>query len=127
MITPAEALTPADMKERFPEFASLTDARVQLFIDDAELELAPAEWGDSYKKGWSYLSAHLLSCSISSATGGGIGGANGPVASRAVGDVSISFGSNLSMDATAGAYNLTPYGQEYWRLVNLLGVGMLAV
>jgi hypothetical protein len=120
-------ITPTTMKNRFPEFVSIADSRIQLFIDDAVLELSPGEWADNYDRGLSYLAAHLLSCSISTAAGGGVGGMNGPVASRAVGDVSISFGSTLSMDAAAGVYNNTPYGQEYWRLVNLLGVGMLTV
>jgi hypothetical protein len=119
------AITPTTFKTRFPEFASLTDARIQIFIDDAELELDEDRWGDLYDKGLSYLTAHLLYVGEQTSAGQGEGG--GPLSTKAVGDVSLSFGSYLTADNKATAFNATSYGQEYYRLMIMVGMGAVAV
>jgi hypothetical protein len=119
------AVTPADFKERFPEFDSVSDTRVQLFLDDAALELDEGRWGDLYDKGLSYLTAHLLYIGEQSSAGQGEGG--GPLSTKAVGDVSLSFGSYLTTDNKAAVFNATSYGQEYYRLMMMVGMGAVAV
>jgi hypothetical protein len=117
--------TPADFKTRFPEFDSVTDARVQLFIDDAELEVDEDRWGDLYDKGVCYLTAHLLYIAEQSSAGQGEGG--GPLSTKTVGDVSLSFGSYLTADSKAAVFNSTSYGQEYYRLMMMVGMGAVAI
>jgi len=119
------SITPAEFKTRFPEFDSLADARIQLFIDDAELELDEDRWGDLYDKGLSYLTAHLLYIGEQTSTGQGEGG--GPLSTKAVGDVSLSFGSYLTTNKDANSFNATSYGQEYYRLMMMVGMGAVAV
>jgi hypothetical protein len=119
------AITPAEFKLRFPEFDSVSDARIQIFIDDAELELDEDRWGDLYDKGLSYLTAHLLY--IGEQTSGGQGEGGGPLSTKAVGDVSFSFGSYLTTDNKATVFNSTSYGQEYYRLMIMVGMGAVAV
>jgi hypothetical protein len=119
------AVTPADFKERFPEFDSVSDTRVQLFLDDAALELDEGRWGDLYDKGLSYLTAHLLYIGEQSSAGAGEG--SGPLTSKSVGDVSLSFGANLAADTDAASFNATSYGQEYYRLMMMVGMGAVAI
>ena len=124
-------IAPVDIRTRYPEFSDATafpDARIQLFIDDAETELAPIEWGIHYDRGMSALTAHFLSIATMTANGGGTSGSLGPVASRSVGDVSLSFGGmGGGLTQMENYFLTTPYGQEYWRMVQLYGVGMLTV
>jgi len=124
-------ITPADIRARYPEFSNVTtfpDARIQVFIDDAELELAPDEWGNSYNRGMSALTAHFLSLATMSSKGGGVSGSLGPIAARSIGDVSVSFGGmGGGLTQMENYFLTTPYGQDYWRMVQLYGVGMLAV
>jgi hypothetical protein len=119
------SITPADFKVRFPEFISVADSRIQLFIVDAELELNVLKWCDRYDKGISYLTAHYLSIALKTATG--LTGSVNPVASRSVGDVSISFANKSSESQTEAYYNSTVYGQEYWNMLQFVGLGAAVV
>lgn len=116
-------ITPADFKARFTEFASVEDTRVQLFIDDAELEMSESAWGNIYDKGLAYLTAHLLT--ISDLTASGNSGSLNALASRAVDGVSESF-ATPTMDDNNNIAS-TSYGQEYARLLRLIGRGAYVV
>ena len=122
--------TPADIRARFPEFTDppFTDARIQLFIDDAVSELSEGAWGDYYDRGLSYFTAHLLSWATMASQGEGTPGSINKVTSRKVGDVAINFGGQAAGSSSLeDYYNSTSYGQEYYRLIRLLGVSMVAV
>jgi hypothetical protein len=122
-------LTPTIFKTRYPEFLAIADARVALFIADAELEIDFDRWGSWYERGIAALAAHFLAISKATAASGGSLGSLGPVSSRSIGDVSVSFGtasgtvSGLSDDY----YKASPYGQEYLRLMSLVGIGAVVV
>jgi hypothetical protein len=126
------AVTPTDFKARYTEFATLSDARIQIFLDDAVLELDVVRWGDLYDRGLAALAAHFLAISertsLAGTTGGG--GAIGPLASKSVGDVSLSYGwtgNSASGSRDQNYYLSTVYGQDYLRLVAIVGYGMVAV
>lgn len=122
------AVTPTTFKVRYPEFSSVDDSRIQLFIDDATLEMSEEKWGDLYDRGLSALAAHLLAIATQNAASGGTGASiGGEIASRAVGSVSVSFTTSNSMDSSLKFYMSTAYGAEYWRLVLLVGVGWVAI
>lgn len=126
------AITPQDIRDRFPEFddvAAYPDARIQTWIDKGVGELSVVAWGDQYDEGLLFFVAHFLAWSTMMTSSGGAAGSVGPVASKSVGDVSISFASVVGPTAspTESFYSSTAYGQEYWRLVQMYGVGMLAV
>jgi len=122
-------VTPTTFKTRYPEFSTIADARVSFFIADAELEIDPDRWGTWYDRGVAALAAHFLAISKKTAASGGALGSLGPVSSRSIGDVSVSFGSasgtvsGLSDDY----YKASPYGQEYLRLMSLIGIGAVVV
>jgi hypothetical protein len=122
-------MTPTEFKDRYPEFTSIDDSRIQLFLDDAALELDSSLWGNWYDRGLAALAAHFLSLSIKAGSAGGSAGSVGPVASRSVGDVSVSFGmySGGAAGTSDDFYKSTVYGQDYLRLMKLVGIGIVAV
>ena len=115
---------------RFPEFTAVAEARIQLFLDEALLEIRESDWGDFYTKSLNLMTAHLLTLAdLSGGVAGGATGSVGPVASRKVGDVSVSFGISAASLATGSDawFNATPYGQELARLIEVVGCDMVAV
>jgi len=126
------AITVQNVRDRFPEFeddTAFTDGRIQTWITKGEAELSEGEWGGMYNEAMLVYVAHYLSWSTMIANSGGSVGSVGPIASKSVGDVSISFASVSSANASAGEsfWLSTPYGQEYWRLVMLCGATMVTV
>lgn len=127
------AITPQDVRDRFPEFSvdpPFTNTYIQQFIDKAVGELSVTEWGDQYNEGSLYFVAHFLALwSPSVSAGDDPVGPLYPVASRSVGDVSVSFAGVVDAAGSQSQvfWATTRYGQEYWRMVQLNGVGMLAV
>lgn len=102
-------VTPVDIRVRFPEFGNTTDypdARIQLFIDDAEATINSK--CPNYDLMVAYLTAHLLL--LSTRTDAGDTTTNKSVASESVGDVSVSYASNS--DGVESFYS-TAYGQRY--------------
>jgi len=117
---------PTEFKARFPEFSTIDDTRIQIFIDDSTLVLNETTWGSIYSLAVCYLTAHYLSLSEQSSNGSG-GGSVGNVASQAVDGTSISF-NNPTMDSASMAfYNSTSYGQRFYSLIRSLGVMAFSV
>lgn len=122
------AVTPTTFKARYTEFSSESDARVQVYIDDAELELSEDVWGDFYDRGLSALTAHLLAIANRNAASSGTGvSLGGSLTGRSVGSVSVSFGASASSGSSEDYYLSTAYGAEYWRLAKIVGMGIIAV
>ena len=110
----------ASFKLRFPEFDTILDARIQLFIDDAVIVLNESFWDTKYDLGLSYLTAHYLALSIKSDAGSNA--PNAPVANKSVDGVSIGY-TNPTFDTSSEAYyGSTGYGQRYLVLRSTLGV-----
>ena len=121
------ATTTALFKARFTEFASIADARIQLFLDDAELAMDEAIWDVYFDVGQSYLAAHYLALAEKSAVGSSVG-TSGPVVGRTVDGVSISYGSGApSPNQNAAYFQTTQYGQRYLVLMKNLGTRMSLV
>ncbi len=113
-------IDPATFKIRFPEFDSVLDARIQLFIDDAEIILNEVYWGEKFDLGTSYWVAHELT--INEKTGAGSSSSSGLVASKAVDGVSISYTNKVPVADDEAYYSSTAYGQKYLALQKNLGV-----
>ncbi len=114
------AITPAEFKAKFPEFASIADATIQLSIDESVIILNENYWGTKYNLGLYYLSAHFLV--IAEKTAGGSSGGSGPVSSKAVDGTSLSYAITSMDDAGDIYYNQSSYGQRYLALRETLGV-----
>lgn len=113
-------MTPALIKSYFPEFVSLSDAFIQLYIDQAILSVNVNIWGNKSELGVAYLTAHLLTI-----IGRGGTGAAGPVTQESVGDLSRSY-AQVSIP-NVNEYGLTSYGQEYFRLRKSLPISPLVL
>ena len=113
-------ITPSGFKTRFPEFAAVSDDRIQLFLDDANTEVDEATWGDYYERGNYYLAAHLLS--IATATAGGSStGAIGSIIKKKVGDIELGYSDAYPIGSYYyGYFKNTAYGIEYLRLYDLV-------
>lgn len=123
------AVTPTTFKARYTEFSSETDARVQVYIDDAELEMNEGQWGTLYDRGLSALTAHLLAIANRNAvattgTGTSVGGT---VQKKSVGSVAVSFASIPILSSVESFYMSTSYGAEYWRLMKHVGMEVVVV
>lgn len=116
--------TPANFKTRFPEFSTVDDTRIQLFIDDAELEISKTVWGKLYDKGVSYLTAHELS--MATATENGKSGGLKSEASKSVGNVSVSYAS-LNYNEYDNYYTTTAYGKKFIDMKNKVKVGKICL
>lgn len=114
--------TPADIKVRFPEFTDVLDARIQLFIDDAELLMAsPVRWLTYYEVALAYHTAHLLYVALNSEQGDG--GIIAPIKKQEVDDVIIEQAVS-PMKADALDFNSTTYGKRYYSYVRICFMGI---
>lgn len=129
-------LTVQGFREAFPQFAEdlFPDGRVQFYLTLAGKSMSVERWDDLLPEGMGLFTAHHLTLEREASKAkdgtGGINAAAGPVigASKTVGGVSKSesrAGTAASGDPAAGEYNLTWYGQKYWGMRQLVGIGGL--
>ncbi len=113
-------ITPALFKIRFPEFDSVVDVRIQLFIEDAVLILNEAYWGVKYDLGLSYLTAHSLKLGVDSSIGNDE--AATMLSGKSVDGTSVTFAAPTINDQSDAYYASSSYGQRYVQLRKNLGV-----
>jgi hypothetical protein len=120
-------ITPSQLQAKFPEvFDALSDAVIQLAIDEAALNISEDLWGDFYDLGLYYLSAHILVSTTPSALGG-LAGAAGPVSSQRAGAVSVSFAAGASGGSANYSHSSTGYGSRYDMYMRQLQCGPIAI
>lgn len=117
-------------RAEFPEFASTTtypNAQITFWSTVAEKMVIEDAWGDMYETGVKLYVAHEITLAAQNvqavSTGGSPGQSGGIASSKAVGSVSISYDQNITAEKDAGWWNLTRYGQQYYRLMRLIGAG----
>ncbi len=99
-------VNPEKIRALGPEFESLSDERIQLFIDIASKEIAEPAWNNSsFESALSLLTAHYLTMAARQ-------GASGPLSSVKVGEVSVSYGSPQNKEKLS----LTSWGQLFLQL-----------
>lgn len=112
------APTPAEMKTRFPEFAAVSDGRVQAFIDEAS-RFADDSWIEADRKiAVQFLTAHMMTSEglLNPAGAPAAGAVSGPITSEKMGDASTSYGSRSAAGGYKGAdadIASTPYGIRF--------------
>jgi len=103
--------TPERVKAIAAHLKSMPDETIQIYIDDAVVEVSelnvPGKYHERLQR---YLAAHLASLNVRRAT------------SKTVSDMSISYSST-----TGAGLDTTEYGQEYKRLLRKLRGGFLRV
>ena len=124
------ACTVAEFRIRFPEFADdveYSDARIQLFLDDAAncyMGTDENRWCNKYNYAQCYLAAHLLTVGIGSEAGD-TSVKSGPVSSKTAGGVSVSR-AVVAKDRSDqdDFYMGTVYGQQFLNIRNTCFVGV---
>ena len=113
-------MTAIEFKTRFPEFSNISDATVDINIQDAEIMVTKSKWGKLYDIGVAYLAAHSLALSVKSANGNS--GAVNQVASKSVEGISVSYAVAQGTVAE-DYYQSTTYGKRYLNLLSQVSVG----
>lgn len=123
--------TPATFKVRFPEFVPVSDALVQMVLDEAIAAVGETWLERDRAKAQMLLAAHNLTMEGEpgrTVSGHGAAG-TGMVRRRKVGDVETEFatpGSNVGGFAATG-YTATTYGQQYAALMRMNFAGPVVV
>lgn len=116
--------TPDDIQTRYPVFAAIDDALIQLFINEAALWVDTSWFESDYTTAITYLTAHFMASEglLLSASGGSSAGAvSGPIKSERLGDAAISYsdrGATGGWTGTDADLATTPYGQRFLALRN---------
>ena len=122
------ACTYADFILRYPEFAILPEARVQMFLDDAACDVDETKFKDCVgSRITCALAAHYSALAYQSANGNA--GSVGQMLSKTVDKVSATYATpdaNLSKGSN-GYYMSTIYGQEYLSLLRRYCPGILTI
>lgn len=114
------SLTPADVFKTFPELqaSGYSEDVCAEYIDEAKC-LTEARFGKRTAFARKLFVAHWLT--IMAAPAGGSSkssnGQTGILASKAVGSASVSYDNSFGIDADAGWWNQTKYGQALWELM----------
>lgn len=122
-------MTPSEFKAIFPEFAAVEDADIQVQLDKSDEYFNVCLWGGWLSEGISNLVAHWLTLAAyrkKLADAGGNGMASTGL-SKKVGDLQITNSEALLLAKQNNPFMATTYGQEYYRLMKLVGSGMKAV
>ncbi len=120
-------MTPTEFKTRFPEFTTVADARVQVFLDEAEPMFDVERWESFYTQGLGNLVAHELALATPSLKIATMSGAADGKTSKKVGAVAVTYAAELITAAAKNPYMRTSYGQKYSELRRLVGIGAVAV
>ncbi len=118
--------TPADIKTRYPAFAAVADATIQLAITDAVPWFDVCRWDTFYAQGFAAFVAHMLTADQAAALGKATG-AGGALASKKVGEVEVRYQPIATMKPSDAFFATTIYGQRYLQLRKLVGAGAVAV
>jgi Protein of unknown function (DUF4054) len=116
-----------DFRAKFPEFADLDDAYIQILLDDAGRAVDQTWTEGDYTNAILFLAAHyheldLMATTASDATAEGVP-AGQTITSEHIGPISISYGktgagtSSGSGGAHASTLDSTVYGQRYQDLL----------
>ena len=109
-------MMPAEFKVLYPQFAAVADAIIQRQID-----LFPILYQGEYGTTATYLLELFVAHQVAVATTGGSGPVQS-IASKSVGDVSISYNKSGAADKS-GDFASTKFGQEFARLMGMFGMG----
>jgi hypothetical protein len=102
------------------------DSVIDFWIAQAAGRMRPEVWGERLDEGTMYFVAHHIAMTARNGRSGA-GSTSGLVASKSVGGASISYDNSAVVSVDAGTFNLTGWGQQYWQLVQLVGMGVVQV
>jgi len=120
------AFVVADFRLHFPEFANVVtypNDLVNFWATLAELEISATRFGLARPYAVELLTAHYLATARLNTIGSNPGTGGGAVASKSVGDVSISYDNKFLDSVTGMAYSGTRYGVMLSAMMRRYGAG----
>lgn len=127
-------ITVSTFRASMPEFAdpgTYPEPTVNFYIGLSGKLLDVNRWEDLFDYGQTLFVAHhlvLAAQRTEQASFGGLPGeARGPLSSKSIDKVSVSYDTGSAAEDGAGFYNSTSYGQELYRLVRMIGAGPIQV
>ena len=97
-----------------PEYAALSNATLDIFAAEAEIEISVKAFGKRYPRAVALITAHLINMSKRSEDGSS--SSSGELKKIKVGDLEREFAVSSADSKSNGSYNLTTYGKEFLRL-----------
>lgn len=108
------AVSANDIRDHFSEFSGLSDTVINQWMAQAERRVNRTQWGEKADDAVLWLTAHLLAFTQPMACGKSP--ASGPMASKKVGDLAVTFKIKDADRASDSFLASTPYGQYYLTL-----------
>jgi hypothetical protein len=129
--SPENPLETAVFYAKFPEFVGVYQpSQVEFWVAQSYNNINIERLGKNLDLAIMFWVAHQLivfkKAAASVSAGGGVG-STGLIASKSVDKVSISYDNTSGLVKGAENYNLTPYGQMFWRLLRAACSGMVYV
>lgn len=119
--------TPDQFRSDFPEFANATDAQINMWLTIGASLVNEARWEELTTIGIELVAAHHLAIAMRDAKlasgGGAAGGVSGPVASKSVDKVSVSYNTASTQYEGEAFWNMSSYGIRYLGLARMFGAG----
>ena len=105
----------ATFRVLFPEFSTVPDATVQVYLSENGGGFSTTAWGRCYAKAVLYYTAHELSLSLNrqASSTGGVVSQTGVLLSGHEEGIAFAFAPMSASGATAQWLAQTPYGQAY--------------
>jgi hypothetical protein len=114
--------TATDVKTRYPEFDSVADPRVDLFIAEAKMWVDESWLEGDYTIAIQTLTAHMMAYEgaiFSTPGAASFGSVSGPIKGEKLGDASIEYsdrGASSSVSLDEREFASTPYGLRFLAL-----------
>lgn len=119
-------------RKDFPEFTDAVrypDSQLNFWSKFAESLLPECVWGDTKPLAVELYTAHELVLAAqntkASQNGGFPGQQSGIANNKTVGTVTVGYDSTTTSEKDAGWWNLTNYGKQLYRLIQLFGAGCI--
>jgi hypothetical protein len=112
-----------NIKMKFPEFESVSDAAIELAVEEAIISVG-SHWPDKYQTlALMYFTAHLLAVAAASADSGGR-----EVTSETIGQISVTYKSATDVGKiSVGDLSTTSYGAKFAEFRNLAFPAIMVV
>jgi hypothetical protein len=124
------AFVVSDFRKAYPEFNDLgkyPDGLITGWATVATAMVNSCFWRSMTALGINLYVAHEITLEVQSQAaanvGGTPGGQSGPVNSKMVGSVTVSYDTAQAVEKDAGHWGLTVYGKQFLRLARTFGAG----
>lgn len=116
----------------FPEFADVVkypDTTITFWAELAEMQLRTTIWKNAWFKGACLYVAHEITLDAQNKKAAAVGGTPGTFGgianNKTVGGATVGYDSQGTSEKDAGYWNLTNYGKQLYRLIQIFGMGAI--